>query len=129
MGMIGNFFENLKVNKNIKIINKALNINLTRWQADYIFYNVDIPNELNHIRGCGKTTARILRILFSKGKPIVLNYPANLDKLRRFLISEKIVDDGLNTNRGLCIFINELLNTRTKLLLVNPHLKLRYVGR
>lgn len=127
--MIGNFFENLKVNKNIKIINKALNINLTRWQADYIFYNVNIPNELNHIRGCGKTTARILRILFSNGEPIVLNYPANLDKLRCILISEKVIDDRLNTNRGLYIFMNELLKTRTKLLLANPHLKLRCVGR
>ena len=127
--MIGNFFKNLKVDKNIKIINKALNISLTRWQVDYIFYNVDIPNELNHIRGCGKTTARILRILFSEGKPIVLNYPVDFDKLKRILISEKIVDDGLNTNRGLCIFMNNLLETRTKLLSVNPHLKLRYIGR
>lgn len=51
-------------------INKALGIRLYLWQIDYIFFDKEIPSDVLNKRVTGETTARILKILLSKGNPL-----------------------------------------------------------
>lgn len=52
----------IKRRKTIKRVNRALNIELTDWQIDFIFKNRHYPYAIYSTRANGKTLAHILRI-------------------------------------------------------------------
>lgn len=51
-------------------INATLNIQLYRWQINFIFFDKAIPAEILNSRVTGKTTARVLKVLLSEGNPL-----------------------------------------------------------
>ncbi len=56
--------------KLVKEINEALNIELLEWQIQYIFNDGEYHSDGIYGRQNGKTTANILKLLFSKGIPL-----------------------------------------------------------
>ncbi len=54
-------------------VEKAIGLKLYKWQKDYIFNGKRIPDEVMGKRCNGKTTAAILRLLLSDGKPVIAN--------------------------------------------------------
>ncbi len=52
-------------------VEKAMGFKLYKWQKAFIFYGEPIPESVNKERANGKTTASILRLLLSKGEPVI----------------------------------------------------------
>lgn len=63
----------IKKRRVVAKVNKALKINLTKWQIAFIFDGIPIPAEIENERCNGKTLAHILRLCLKTNNPENIN--------------------------------------------------------
>lgn len=137
--LLRNLIIKLSTRRKVRMINKALGIKLMPWQIDYIFNDVDIPNELENARRSGTTTARAIKLCLSEGDTIslmpVFNFYwgawAGLSVKKQMELMQicYIAKPELTDRQRYKFFVYEALKIKYLLSQNAPKLKLRDIRR
>lgn len=120
--------KRIRIRKTVKRVNRALNIELTGWQINYIFYDRLYPAEISTARCNGKTLAHILRVCLKTDvqiahEPIIIHFRLLSQYETRSFLIRNAGEDRANFNR-MRFFLHELRDTYDRLSKVK-RLKLR----
>lgn len=98
----------IKRRKTVKKVNRALGIQLTKWQIDFIFENRPYSAEIATKRCNGKTLAHILRICLKNDLPLYEPIIMKRTRADTKLMLMRYVGEDSATERRMHNFMYEL---------------------